>query len=421
MLSSTDNQDTDERFQDEMEIRAIHKEFTNVVAIEKHINNLHALQSAVMEKVDNGTPLSINAVRILSIGLESGFRSPSNKKKQIIVAIEHFTNKAESLSATYIAAESISETLKSAIKKLGEMLSVIWEKIKEFLKRIFGRNEKLTENIKAAMDAVKNIPDSAAPVEEFITSMKIALEDVSSSVFLDNNILFAINGKCNSNTAKEIINNTAILLDINRLVIIEMMSCLRDIAEKQPKEDDLEKEAEHLVKEIKNMMDKFTMTQRKNEGHQMVYSYGYFYDSTLFKMYEDIGKQTSEDEVRLFNIQLEMIKQKELEYKVEVLSKREMADIGVATLKLIEKSKDFEKVIPIINKAITSTTNRLHNILMTTEASETSENIFIALSLIKDIFHYVKHYLPKLSSSAVRVASDATTYVRTSVARYTTA
>lgn len=381
------------------------------------ITNLISIKTYLISRVDNGAPLTKGGAKMLQIATESALRPLKIGDKVSFPALENFESSKSNLTATRIALENISDFIKKHAAHLGRLVIQLWEKIKEIFQRIFGRRAMAAKHLEHVLEEVDKIPDDASPKEDHITSLNVANEDGVQANFLDTNILFNINGKCNAHSATSIVDNTMTLLQVNREIILEMMHCL-DIINNNASQEMLETETEKLVHEIKQCFSKFTMTQRKSEGHQMVYSYGYFYDSHLFKIREDIGKKTTHDEVRLFNLDFEMEKSKKEDYKVEVLSKKEMAELGTMVLRLVEKSKDFDKVVPIIQKVLHATAAELHERFVGNSSQEEKNDILAGLALMSDILKYVKRYIPTISTTAIRVATDATTYVRASVARY---
>lgn len=381
------------------------------------INSLIGIKSYLISRMDNGIPLTKDSAKLLQIATEAALRPLLIEERVVFPSMEHYDNRQESLSATRIALENISDYIKRHAVHLGELIMKLWEKIKEFFQQIFGRRAMAVKHLEAVLETVEKIPDDASPSEEHITSLNVSTEDSNSVKFLDNNILFNINGRCNAVTAASIVDNTMTLLEVNREIILEMMHCL-DIIEDKVTQEQLVPLTEKLVHEIKGSFSKFTMTQRKSEGHQMVYSYGYFHDSHLFKIREDVGKKSNDDDIRLFNLDFLLEKAKAPEYKVDVLSKKEMADLGVMVLRLVEKSKDFEKIVPKIQYVLKDTADSLHHRFTGDSDKEEKNDILASLALMSDIVKYVRKYLPAVSANAVKVATDATTYVRASVARY---
>lgn len=398
----------------------IEGEYSAITTAGAIFNELIAVESVLDKIVANGEPLHPSTKKFVEVTLRPAYRTLGLKKSSYIPGMETVKNSSGSIAMASICLEEVQDTIKKIAIKLAKLMDFIWKKIKEFVRHVLERLGVVVESLKNVMDRAEQLSPDAKPFEDFINSVKPGLESSGGDSFLRNHLLFAINGVCEGSTAEKIIENTVTLLNANRLIIIEMMKGLELIATKRPTHGQVVDEANRLVSEVKEKMRQFTQTERKSKANQVIYSYGYFHDNTLFKLTEDIGKSHVDDEVRLFNIDLEMVRDEKTDedFKVRVLTRDEMLKIGRDTVNLVNKTKDFDKVVPIVEKTIKKTTDHLHYDFVETEDKDRRNDIMTSLQLIRDIFQYVKKYLPKISSSAIEVAADATVYVRSSVARY---
>lgn len=395
-------------------------EYNAITTADNVYSNLIGLESVLEQIVATGEPLHPQTQRLVNISLRPAYKTLGLKKDSYLPGTESVGDSSGSIALASLCLEEVKDTIRKMAVKLAKLMDYLWKKIKEFVKHILERLSGVVDAMKNAMERAEKLKDSDTPFEDFITTKwSPGLESTERSPYLSNHILFSINGKCDGNTAEQIIENTVTLLNANRLIIVEMMHSLELLALRNPTQSQVSDEADRLVKEIKDKMNQFTQTERKSEGHQMVWSYGYFHDGYRFKLSEDIGKAHKDDEVRLFNIDLEMVKaEDDNDYKVRVLTKQEMIQIGKETVNLVTKTKEFDRVVPIVEKTLKSTAEKLHHSFVGIDDKEKRQDIMASLQLISDIFKYVKKYLPKITNTAVEVAADATIYVRSSVARY---
>lgn len=395
-------------------------EIHNVVKGIETFEGLVVLESRLRNYIDNGERIHPATLVLYKVAHETFLRSGPIKFRKKHLALESFNLTARPLQALIITQESLVDTIKEYAKKFAEYLVSIWKRIMTLLEGVFSRKDILEGNAKRLAELVDNIPDHVKPIEEYITSRTVVTEDHAGhkEAFLENNILFAINGQCDGRSVLEILENTITLLDANRAIIADMARCMQFIVESNPSVDDIKVKAKHLVDTVKAKMEHFKTTQRKTEGHQVYRTYGYFHDSYFFQLREDIGKRYEHDQARFFNIDLDIVKKKEEEYRVKVLTKEEMEKVGKKTLELIAKSRDFDKVIPIADKAVTKTAHTLHSLFMDFSEESEKQSVKASLQLVKEVFYYVKRYLPRVSQAANTVAGDASTYVRTSASRY---
>lgn len=388
--------------------------------VHETINDLTKVRDIIDQSVQNGEGLDQAASEMASVAIESALDRIGYKNRTVILSLENVSNKHSRIAISQVSLEGVIDVIKNLAKKLGEMMLTIWKKIKEYIGKLMNRQEHAAKQMQQAQEQVAKLPGNSKPAEEYITTLNVANEssDSDHSTFLEHNIRFGIKGRCDGETALQIMNNTSDLIDSNRVVIINVVAFLKSVCSNPFDIKLIQKESEHLVSEVKDVLHRFTETFKKTQGNQMVYSYGYFHDDHICQLKEDIGKESSDKRARLFGIDLYYIKSKPEEYKVKILSKSEMAQIGKETLSLLEKSRKFDNVVSIVDRTVTSASDKLTNDLFKASLEDQYHDVYQSIELIKDLFNYVKRYLPQLSAASVRVASDATVYVRASVARY---
>lgn len=405
-------------------LRDISLDLDFMLGARSRMGELVRVNGILTDAVGYGMPLDETGAQIAQVAVENICRrlGLSTQKAQITPGLEHFKDKATAMMATKIALESVTEVIKTLAKKIIEWLQGIWNRIKKFFSRIGVQLRLTKENLQSAIGLVNKLPSDAKPVSEYIEDNKVANEDSEYAdhdySFLDNHILFGIKGKCDSSTAMEIVKNTSTLININREIILHIVTCLQNLMDRPPSEDNLEAYAEKLTGEIKEKMGRFTLLNKKSEGNKVVYSYGHFHDSEVFRLREAVGMSEDDQRVRLFNIDLSTEKIKDEPYRVKVLSKGEMSHLAVETMRLVDQTEAFNKVIPIVEKVLHHASDTLQGFYNKVTTDESKTVITQALNMIHDMFNYVGRHLPELSASAVRVASDSSVYVRASVQRH---
>lgn len=377
-------------------------------------SNVMRLQEIVMENIANGVPLSKTEARMLQVAYECACPRRFRPHTTVLPALENFDN-GNRLIASNIALESVLDGLKKLAAKIADWIKAIWDKIsKWFSEVVFNRTERAKKTIEDLQKDVKALPHDAKPASEYLGENAVATEDIGPS-WLEQHIKFGIKGRCDASTTHEIIGNTQTLIMVNREIILHILECMKNITDAPPTEDELENEAERLVNEIKDKMGRFKLLNKKHEGNLVAYSYGHFHDSTVFRLKEIMGMSQDDQRVRLFNVELDVEKIKDEPYKVKILSIGEMGRLAVETMRLVEKCEDLKKVIPIAEKILHAASSALsshYNKALTTDDRET---ITMGLHMVHDLFQYTAKHLPSLTSSAVRVAEDSSTYVRASV------
>jgi hypothetical protein len=378
--------------------------------------NVMRLQGIVMESINSGAPLSKAEARMLQVAYECACPRRFRAHKQVLPAMENFDN-TNRLLASRSALESVMDGLKRMAAKIAEWMIAIWKKISKFFSEtIFNRTEHAKKKIVAAQQEVKQLAHDAKPANEYIGDKSVALEDAEMDhSWLEHHIRFGIKGRCDAQTTHEIIDNTMTLIAINREIIVHMLECMKNITDDTPTDSELESEANRLVEEIKDKMTRFDLLNKKHEENITAYSYGHFHDGNVFRLKERVGISQDDPRVRLFNIDLEVEKVKEPPYKVKVLSIGEMGRLAVETMRLVERSDELKKVIPIAEKILHSAAAALDRHYVKATELEDRKTITLGLHMVQDLFRYVAKHLPSLTASAVRVAEDSSTYVRASV------
>lgn len=170
------------------------------------------LGSEVSKKVDDGEGLSESAARIAEITIES-IRVRLGMPPSIgrMPSMESFKSPRSRVEATKIALEAgIVDTLKNIWKKIKEISTKIWEKIKMFLSNLSKNYDSLDKHI-------NTLKSRASGLDSKLTGKEIENKSLAKA--------FSINGKANPDTIDKTFKNIGALF----LAFKEMTSGVQPI------------------------------------------------------------------------------------------------------------------------------------------------------------------------------------------------
>ena len=124
------------------------------------MDTLEQVQDVMAESVESGEGLSPEAAEMAEIVTESIMRRMGIKNHRVMPALESFGSKGSRLSATELAMEGITDTMKRIWRAIKKAFKQVWEYIKESYKRYFDGITKLEALVKKAEEAYKNIPST---------------------------------------------------------------------------------------------------------------------------------------------------------------------------------------------------------------------------------------------------------------------
>lgn len=397
------------------ELGNIHVNVDDLDNLMRGYNDVAQIGYVVQNTVDNGLGIPKSTAQLAEIAIESIYSNLNLKiSNDFLPALESFSDSKLRLSSTRIALESVMDRVKQIAKALVEAIVRIWKTVKEFLSKVFSRKTAIVAGLNNVLKQVDQIPNDAQVTESKLPS--IATEDhgdVSPSM---RRIPFGINGKCGFETTKTITDDTSVLIQGNKEIAAHIVKCLKAIAANVEAKS-MESEVENLVKQIKDRVARLDLKNKKIDGPREVYTYGYLIAGQVCVIEEFIAKSHLGEDVKLFNIQVNIKQDKILPYEPDLLKKPEMAALGKMAIELVNTSKDLEHIIPALNDVLDSNIEYLKS-KFNPSSYEHSEDVMEGMELVKDLFKYVTSNLPKLNMDANKVAVDIGHYIKDCVAIY---
>lgn len=125
---------------------------TAIEEAEADAETLGEIQETLAETVESGEGVDETTAEVAEIAVEAicarlGIRS----QQKVIPALESFGSKGSKLTATKVAVEGISDTLKKVWEAIKKAFVTVWQKIKDFFAKFFDNSEKvkkLAESLK---------------------------------------------------------------------------------------------------------------------------------------------------------------------------------------------------------------------------------------------------------------------------------
>jgi hypothetical protein len=402
--------------ENDLDVTALESLYDQFSATLTACGTMRNIQSAIQFSAESGGGLSPSALKMMQIAAESEMSRVSLLNQSLFPADSYFTNSSTRLAATTIAAESLGETIKGMLNKLVEFITKIWSHIKAFLKRIFNRRGEVTAKMKALQNDIEHmVEDVGAPKYVDEKSHAHESDEYRDDADGQRKFHFGIKDKCNGDTSKIIVHNHLTLITMNREIILHIVDALKHVVNIGEKKKLLDWEIEHLVHNIKDRFDKFTLMQKKLLDGKTIYSYGYFYNDQVCLLREQVGRQEDDTHVKLFNLEIHIGKLPGQPYRPETLSRKDMAELATGSIELMDKAAGLEKVIPIVEKVLHGTTDQLHGKFNTADTNEERESVVAAINVIHDLFKYVTATLPKLVSDATTASDNLSGYIRASI------
>lgn len=161
-------------------------------------DELESIGEVAADAVESGEGLSEETAEMASIAIESirnrlGFRSET----RLVPATESFGNTNTRLMSTKLVIEGITDTLKKIWNAIKSAILRLKDKLVSFFSKLFNSAAMLAKHIKMLQDRANKMPASLKMVKKTIKSSSARA--------------FSLNGKADFDTAKKVINNTALM------------------------------------------------------------------------------------------------------------------------------------------------------------------------------------------------------------------
>lgn len=378
-------------------------------AHEEAARQLESIQNVVHAKIEDGEGISPGAAQMVNLVLESIYSRVNMKPvKPLVPVLEQF-NEHSGKIATTIVLEGIADTLTAMAKKVAEIISMIWDRIKAFFKNLFSYKNQLIEETERIRKQIDEIPDDAVASSDKIQS-NVATESHVDSTLM-RLIPFGIKGHCDAATTRRIVEDTSTLIVANREIVLEIVTCLKRV-EAPVDINAIHSEIDNLVQEVKHRLSRLELNSKKVQGNRVVYSYGHFIHGQSCEVREYVGLEDSSDIPRLFNLEVHLaLPDQDVPYVPEVLAKNEMSKLAMLSIKLVEKSQDLDKVIPIVEKVLKANLDFLKSKFNPTP-DQPGKEMSLAIHAVRDLFRYINVNLPKISGDANRAANGVQAYIK---------
>ena len=397
------------------EIEAFNEELMNYSTVS---NDLDAVKGILIEKLEQGTPLTNTAANITQVVLESiSAKIRHNTYKVSVPEASCFYDKKTGLLATRISIENITDHIKHLATSLMEIIKKAWEKIKEFFSHIFSSNERAKNMLEHTKKIVEEVPDTFTAEVRYLSYKSVSTEDVEDNKkLISHQVPFGIKGRCDFESTSTIIQDTTKLIDSNRVIILNIIEGLEKVTLSELDIDLVQNVAEKLMHEVKSQLSNLPLNSKRISGNKVYYSYGHFIKGQHCLVVEHVGAQEEHLASRIFNLEVSLDESKDKElYNPMVLTKSEMKGLIDLTLRLNERAKQLNKVIPIIDKVLKTNFDRLYNFK---NKDDREWDLKVTIHLVRDLFRYINGNLPRISGDATRTAMEVDRYIKTCISTY---
>lgn len=399
-----------------------HLEIDNLLreleAHEEASRQLEAIQNLVHVKMEEGDGISPGAAQMVNLVMESIYQRVNMvASKPHIPALEQF-NEHSGKIASGIVLEGIAETLTNLAKKVAEILTMIWDRIKGFFSDLFSTKKNTINQLEETKKQVELLPNDVKASATHLGE-PVATESHGDSTLM-RQIPFGIKGHCDAATTRKIVEDTSTLITANRQIVLEIVNCLKGVG--APVDvSSLHSQIDKLVAEIKDELSRLELNYKKVQGNRVVYSYGHLIMGQTCQVREYTGLEDSSDIPRLFNLEVHIaLPDQDQDYIPEILAKNEMSKLAMLSIKLVEKSQDLDKVVPIVEKVLKANLDFLKSKFNPTP-DEPARDLSLAIHAVRDLFRYISVNLPKISGDANRAANGVQNYIKRCLPYYRTA
>jgi predicted transcriptional regulator len=258
-----------------------------------------------------------------------------------------------------------------------------------------------------------------------LTLTGVAAENYRADDTIDvlmHKIPFGISSRCDGDTTRRILNDTAVLTRSNREIVMEIIKCLNIIDHECEDHTELEAHVEKLAQLIKHEMSKLEMRSKKHVGNKVHYVYGHLIDNQHCEVKETVGLADNGDTARIFGLDVKIQKgQDQADFHPAVLKRNEMHSLVDKALQLLEQSQHLDKIIPMVEKVLSKNlqvlddkvNDKLHEFV-----DSEYHHLDQTTHAVRDLFRYISQNLPKLASDASRVSLATRRYVVLSAQHY---
>lgn len=364
--------------------------------------------------LDSGKGFDSTTAQVTKIALESLYRNLSVKRnKELFLSVESFDNSFKRVSASRLSLENMFTDIVKIIYSILKFINKIWEKTKAFLITLSPYKDRAIKRLKELYTEMREEMKRSSAKSDTLSD-NISNEDNSIVTPLMRRIPFGIKGKCDFHTAQSVVESTSLLVRSNREILAHITKCLSNIAEDADVEDSVA-EVDALVSTIIGHVSKLKLHSKKIDGNKVDYVYGYLIAGKLLELREYVGKSHDEQQRKVFNIDVVITDANYRDpYVPETLTRIQMEELTGLAIKLVEQSKDLDKVIPIMQKMLDKANEHFSD----QSKIQNPQVARTAILVVKDLMKYTSQNLPKLSLDSNRVAGAVENYVRDSIAQY---
>lgn len=398
---------------DDSDLREFNSSITELNALQDNYDQLARIQISLNKSVEKGAPLSPTTMQIVRIVTES----MTNDKviasdPNLYPALELFKDPKISLSASNIAVENLLDKVKIMSKKVLDMILYVWDKLKEFLKKIFDRSKEQKEFLEAVMQEVKELPDNVS------ANSNVRRISVESEDFLSTRHPFSINGRTDFESAMLITSTTEKLVKSNCDIIDDITRCLNGIG-KNVGFQQIQSETERITAQVKKNFTHMTLKSTKHEGGDTIYKYAYLLNQQACVLRERVSKTYGAIDYTVFPIRVMYDKLDDLPdfQNPEIMTKSEMLALGHKAADLGNATEKLRSLQPIIERSLHDKVCFLRNVYEDEFRMATQEEL-TAIQLIRDLVHYVSTNMSKLVEDGHKTAVSAGYYIKSCVYKY---
>lgn len=172
----------------EADVANVEELVTAVEDAEADAETLGEIEGVMEESIEEGEGLDETSAELAEVAVESIRLRLGFAPSRTLPALESFGSKNSRLTATKIALEGVTETIKTIWKKIKEAFQLVWQKIKDFFAKFFTNTEKvkkLAQQLKTkARDTKgkveKDTVDAAGVANAFNVDGKASLQSANS-------------------------------------------------------------------------------------------------------------------------------------------------------------------------------------------------------------------------------------------------